>query len=75
MLNVHQILVRAIVLAGSAAALSACGQKGVLFMPTGPAAVGRATLPQSLRPELPGEAAATPAAPASAASAPAPAAK
>jgi hypothetical protein len=30
--------------------LGACGQKGPLFLPTGEAAEGRATLPQTLRP-------------------------
>jgi predicted small lipoprotein YifL len=32
------------------ALLSACGQKGPLFLPTGEAAAGRATLPQVLSP-------------------------
>ncbi|MCJ0764980.1 LPS translocon maturation chaperone LptM [Variovorax terrae] len=71
MLNAPQILVSAIALAASAAALSGCGQKGALFLPTGPAAAQRATLPETLRPRLPGEAD-SPAAPAKpAASAPA----
>jgi predicted small lipoprotein YifL len=67
----HQILVsapparRCIVLAALAASmlLAACGQKGPLFLPTGEAAVGRRTLPQTLTP--------VPEAPAPAASAPA----
>ncbi|MDO8278600.1 MAG: lipoprotein [Burkholderiaceae bacterium] len=50
MLSVRQILVSAIVLAASTAALSGCGQKGALFLPTGAAAAQRATLPQLLRP-------------------------
>lgn len=62
MLNVPQILVRAIALGGSVAVLAGCGQKGPLFLPTGQAAVGRATLPQTLRPRLPGSAPATAAA-------------
>jgi len=51
MLKVPQILVRAITLVGGAAVLAACGQKGVLFMPTEVAARQRATLPQALRPD------------------------
>jgi predicted small lipoprotein YifL len=51
------------------AALSACGQKGPLFLPHTPAAQQRATLPQTMF-----GGAHTPAQPASAASAPAPAA-
>ncbi|MDH6593023.1 putative small lipoprotein YifL [Variovorax sp. TBS-050B] len=34
----------------AAAALSACGQRGPLFLPTDPAAAQRATLPQLLTP-------------------------
>ena len=30
--------------------LAACGQKGPLYLPTGEAAVGRLTLPQTLEP-------------------------
>jgi predicted small lipoprotein YifL len=41
------ILVSAAVLA---ATLAGCGQKGSLFLPSGDAAAGRATLPQTLRP-------------------------
>ena len=48
---------------GAAALLSACGQKGPLFLPTGEAAAGRATLPETLSPS-------TSAAPAAAASTP-----
>ncbi|MGE0330490.1 MAG: hypothetical protein AB7P37_07330 [Ramlibacter sp.] len=41
--------------AGLALALCAvvcggCGQKGALYLPTGPAAANRATLPETLRP-------------------------
>ncbi|HSV54001.1 MAG TPA: lipoprotein [Burkholderiaceae bacterium] len=73
MLNVSRILVstvaRAFVLGGVTVTLAACGQKGNLFLPTEPAAVQRATLPESLRPGTPvAPAAATnPASPASAA--------
>ncbi|XAH22642.1 lipoprotein [Xylophilus sp. GW821-FHT01B05] len=49
MLKVPGILVRAFVLAGSAAVLAACGQKGPLMLPTGPLAAGRATLPQTVK--------------------------
>jgi len=51
MLKANQILVRSIALAACAAslaALSACGQKGPLYLPTDPAAQGRATLPETL---------------------------
>jgi predicted small lipoprotein YifL len=44
-----QILVSACVLTG---ALAGCGQKGPLYLPTGDAAQGRATLPETLRPGL-----------------------
>lgn len=72
MFGVPQILVstpaRRRVLASSAALavalLAACGQKGPLFLPTGAAAAGRVSLPQTLAPS-------TSVAPASAASAPA----
>ena len=58
MFGVHQILVstlarrRGLALAAAAAAalLAACGPKGPLFLPTGEAAAGRATLPQTLSP-------------------------
>jgi predicted small lipoprotein YifL len=40
--------------------LCACGQKGSLYLPTEPAAAGRATLPQSLIPALPKPAASAP---------------
>jgi predicted small lipoprotein YifL len=49
MLKVHGILVRALVLAGSAAALAGCGQKGPLAFPQGPAAANRATLVETLK--------------------------
>jgi len=32
-------------------ALVACGQRGALYLPTDPAAAGRATLPQLMTPE------------------------
>jgi predicted small lipoprotein YifL len=44
-----QILVSALLLA---VALVGCGQKGPLYLPTGEAAQGRATLPQTLNPGL-----------------------
>lgn len=50
----------------AAALLAGCGQKGPLFLPTGEAAAGRATLPQTLSPA----AAVAPAAGASAPGAP-----
>ena len=55
MFGVHQILVSARgrrCLAGVALAglLAACGQRGPLFLQTGEAAAGRATLPQTLDP-------------------------
>ncbi len=48
-----------------AVVLAGCGQKGDLFLPTGPAAQNRATLPQTVTPGGP------PTAPAPAASRPA----
>lgn len=65
MLSAYEILVsaraRRLVLAAIVVtALPACGQKGPLYLPTGPAADDRATLPQTLIP------AAAPAGPASA---------
>jgi predicted small lipoprotein YifL len=50
MLRIARILVIAQVLAGSAAMLAACGQKGALYLPDTPDARGRATLPQTLNP-------------------------
>ncbi|MFN7153553.1 MAG: LPS translocon maturation chaperone LptM [Acidovorax sp.] len=50
MLKASQILVRTLVLAASAAVLAGCGQRGPLFLPAGPAATQRATLPQTLTP-------------------------
>lgn len=40
---------RALVLAGSAAALAGCGQKGPLAFPQGPAAANRATLFETMK--------------------------
>jgi len=64
MLKANQILVRSIALAACAAslaALSACGQKGPLYLPTDPAAQGRATLPETLGISTKPSSAATPA--------------
>ncbi|PIT74098.1 lipoprotein [Limnohabitans sp. G3-2] len=49
MLKVLKILVTAHALVGGAAMLSACGQKGALFLPSTPESLGRATLPQTLK--------------------------
>jgi predicted small lipoprotein YifL len=73
MSGVFQILVsrlarRGLLAAGVVVLLAACGQKGPLFLPSGEAAAGRATLPQTLNP-MP--APSTSATPATAASAPA----
>jgi predicted small lipoprotein YifL len=55
-----------------AALLAGCGQKGNLYLPNDPEFQQRATLPEIVRRQLPGNTAATPASsPASAASAPA----
>lgn len=55
MSGVLQILVstraRCLAAAGLLALLGACGQKGPLFLPTGEAAAGRATLPETLNPQ------------------------
>jgi predicted small lipoprotein YifL len=55
MSGVSQILVsasarRCLLAVALLATLSACGQKGNLFLPTGEAAQGRATLPETLDP-------------------------
>jgi predicted small lipoprotein YifL len=68
MYGVLQILVspyagRLALAAAVVALLGACGQKGPLFLPTEPAAAGRATLPETLSPST---AVSTPQAPASA---------
>jgi predicted small lipoprotein YifL len=66
MLRVFQILVslplRRVALAGGVVALlAACGQKGPLFLPTGEAAAGRATLTETLaRPIVPASPASAP---------------
>ena len=52
MLNASQILVRCIALAVCTAALSACGQRGDLYLPTEPAAQDRATLPDTVLPSM-----------------------
>ncbi|MBQ0131542.1 MAG: lipoprotein [Comamonas sp.] len=56
MLNPSQILVRCIALAVCTAAISACGQRGDLYLPTDAAAHDRATLPDSVIPTLPSKA-------------------
>jgi len=58
MYGVHQILVsapaaRRLAAAGLLACMAACGQKGPLFLPSGDAAAGRATLPEALSPTNP----------------------
>ncbi|MGN1057676.1 MAG: lipoprotein [Comamonas sp.] len=53
MLNASQILVRCIALAVCTAALGGCGQRGPLYLPTEPAAQNRASLPDSVLPDLP----------------------
>lgn len=55
MYGVLQILVsghsrRLALAAAGVALLAACGQKGPLYLPTEPAAAGRASLPQTLAP-------------------------
>jgi predicted small lipoprotein YifL len=50
MLSIARILVIAHVLAGCAAMLAGCGQKGPLVLPNTPESQGRATLPQTLNP-------------------------
>ncbi len=55
MFGVLQILVstparRRVLACGCVALLAACGQKGPLFLPTGEAAAGRASLPETLTP-------------------------
>jgi predicted small lipoprotein YifL len=74
----QKILVRASVLGASVATcvcaavlLSACGQKGALYMPNDPEFKQRATLPEIVRRQLPGTADTPAASPAPAASAPA----
>ena len=68
MYGVLQILVsppapRRVLALGALLLLAGCGQKGPLFLPTGEAAAGRATLPQTLSPStavVPANAASTP---------------
>jgi predicted small lipoprotein YifL len=69
MFGVLQILVspsaprRVLAIVATATLLSACGQKGPLFLPTGEAAAGRATLTETLTPStavVPGTAASGP---------------
>ncbi|MBI5275224.1 MAG: lipoprotein [Burkholderiales bacterium] len=56
---------RFILVSTVAACLAACGQKGALYMPTGEAAAGRATLTETIGPATV-QAAPSPAQPASA---------
>ncbi|MDP2769083.1 MAG: lipoprotein [Giesbergeria sp.] len=65
MLRAIQILVSALTLASSVASLSACGQRGPLFLPTDAAAQQRATLTQTLTPGASDPTAPPPSAPAS----------
>ena len=53
MLNVRQILVSALGLALVGVLLTACGQKGSLYLPTDPMAKERSTLPGLLLPTPP----------------------
>ncbi|MDE1553899.1 lipoprotein [Comamonas aquatica] len=64
MLNAPQILVRCIALAVCTAALAACGQRGPLYLPTDPAAQGRASLPDTVLPNTPAPGTTPPPAPA-----------
>ena len=64
MLKNHQILVSRALLAATVVILGGCGQKGDLYHPTEAAAQRRATLPQTLTPDVLGTPA--PAGPASA---------
>ncbi|WP_218942630.1 lipoprotein [Rhodoferax sp. BLA1] len=56
----QQILVRALALSAAVLTLSACGQTGALYLPTPPAGAHRATLPESLIPQVFSRPAATP---------------
>lgn len=49
----ERILVRALLIGSCAILILGCGQKGPLMLPMSPAAAQRATLLQSLRPDLP----------------------
>jgi len=46
----HKILARRLALAATAVIVAACGQTGALYLPTPPAGVHRASLPESLMP-------------------------
>ena len=52
MLNVPHAVASALGLALLAGGLAGCGQRGGLYLPTDPAAKGRATLPQTVLPGL-----------------------
>jgi predicted small lipoprotein YifL len=70
MLSIARILVIGHLLAAGAAMLTACGQKGALYLPDTPESRGRATLPQTLNPWRQPAAAATASSPMPAASEP-----
>ena len=53
MLNIRGILVSGPALLALAITLAGCGQKGPLYIPTGPAAAHRATLIDTLVPDIP----------------------
>jgi len=48
----NKILARRLAFAGTAIIVAACGQTGALYLPTPPAGVHRASLPESLLPTL-----------------------
>ena len=70
MFKASQILVRVLALAAAAATLAACGQTGDLYLPQEPAARERASLPQTLTPQLPTRSADAPSAPPTSSTAP-----
>jgi predicted small lipoprotein YifL len=75
MLKTKQILVRTLLIASGVLSLGGCGQPGALYLPTEPAAAQRATLPQTLTPANPFEAAPKPTLPLLSPSAPTPSSK
>ncbi|MBY0410899.1 MAG: lipoprotein [Burkholderiaceae bacterium] len=52
MLKSSRILVPAFIITVSTVMLVGCGQRGPLYLPTGPATAKRATLPETLAPRL-----------------------
>jgi predicted small lipoprotein YifL len=52
MLKLSQILVSHALVAGSMVVLGGCGQKGELYHPPAAAATHRATLPETLTPQV-----------------------